>query len=889
MPTFNFATMFREALPKLAESIKAPGIPELINRGTAEAPAVALKAEAAGPPVRKFAPSVSSQALDPQYHIDPEIENRVSQTYSNTKTLEDRVQQFKTLVGSIFDPTPNMPKDIKQMFLDARTAFRGSHEYAARDLVEQLGSLADDPKSAFKTTMMLRQMKIADTVRHMESKNLDSYGGLSYAKWKDANNKLLAWVRDNPDVGEAHGNIRNGLDDLFDDMVNRGWIIPDRYLEAYTPMKKINTIFNALGDMSGSGGDALKSRVLSSMKSRGNFDDLAIDESNMLHILHEARAEYYRKVAEHDMFLKIINDPTLNFTSRYSRGESLPKDLAVYNPGAGMIGSTHVSREGQAFGDALRELAPDADVRAGGWVLPKQLVDELNNFHPMAHHPLEKFITEKGRFSAKMLTVYNPSNTGVNWISDAFLAMLGMPGEKANPMGFLRFYHAGGQAAEAFSRGEKFFMKINGQEVDVTKLIADAGVSESTLLQDLSGRGVSPELSKFMPSEEIKTPNPLQQVGDTLAGWRQRVELTPRIAAGLAALEKTGDIKEFGRVARNITLNYGAGAPKLSKVPIMRFMSPFITFQGLATERIFKLATTSGSRGRTLAALAAVPTSIYLWNTHNDEYKAVYNSIMSGNKSTLPLILGDGETPLRDERGNPIVLQAKWFVPEDVMKMVGLGNLPSRVARVASGRDTLGDFATDAVQSGAETVKSSMVIPNLAGELLTGKSQLTGQPFKGWDDWAMRLAPALRLPFNMAKEAENARITGVHDPLIVARTVGEAFGAKGVPTDTKVGHSFDADLREAIAEKNKAQRDLANAAAGKGHVDKVRAARRLKDAINKLRRIVEVIKREKGEREAARIFDESTRVGEWNPEDRSAFMDQQSEDMGNISREELNM
>lgn len=873
-----------ELLPKALDALRSPAIPEVAARGTAEAPEIAARAAARGKPVRKFAPSVSSQGLEEKYRINPAIEEAVSQTHDPKLPFEDKIQKWKATILSAFDPAPNMPRDIKENFLNARSSLQGSRDRAARDIVDQLESIKDDKSAAFKATMIMRQMKIADTVRHMEDNGLNSYGGHTFADWKDSNEKLLTWIKSDPALTKAHGNLRDGLDDIFNDMVDRGWIVPDRYLEQWTPMRKINTVFNALGDMSGTGADSLKSRILSSMKHRPTGDDFAIDEGNMLHVLHEARTEYYKKVAEHELFLKIINDPTLNMTTRYKAGETLPRDLAVYMPGKGMVGSTHISREGQFLGEALREIDPAGTVHAGGWVLPRALVDELNNFHPMSHHPLEKQVAEGGRKMAKFLTVYNPANTMVNFFSDGLLAMMGLPGEKARPMGFLRWYGEGVGAAKAFTEGRDYFVTIGKQKVNVTKLLNESNIKESTLSEDLSGRKINPELQQFLPKEELGKQGFQNILSKGLETFRERVELQPRIAAGLAALEETGDIKEFGRIAKQITLNFGAGSPKLAKVPLMRFMSPFITFQGLATERMARLITTEGSRGRTLAILAAVPASVALWNSQNEEFKKINESLPTHDKTSLHFIVGAGDGhALRDTDGNPVIIRLRYFVPEDVMRMIGLGNIVERGMRLAQGRDTLADFAKDTISSPVNTVKESLVIPNLASELLGGKSSLTGKPLEG-SDWVTRLAPGLRMPFAIAKEAADH---GLDANRVLVTGVREFTGARPMTTYTTMGHSFDADLREALQAQRDALRNVKLAARKDGITNKKNAIRKYKEAIAKLKRIAAIIEAKEG-RDAANnaIASADKDVGEWDKDLLEAYQMTQSEEMRKALQEE---
>lgn len=901
MPSFNLSGLFRaigeaaeSKYPPLGRALTEPALPEKQFRGTADAPVPALRAEAKGLPVRTFAPSVTTKNVLGSDLINPEIEKVISQTYTPTATIEDKTQVLKNLFGGFFTATPNQPRDVKNLFLDARTRFQGADEMAARDMAEALSSLTGSGDASLKATMLFKQMKIADIIHHMENNGLSAYGGLPYDEWFKANSKMLTWMRRQPDVTAAHGKIRDGLDELFNDMVNRGWITPDRRLEDYTPMKKINTLMDSLGEMTGEGSDGIKSRILPSQRNRPGDPDLAIDEGNLLHVLTAARAEYYRKVAEHELFLNVLKDDTLNLTRRYRGRQTLPEDVAVYLPGRGMIGSTHVSKEGMFLAEAANELDPEGKINFGGWILPRQLVHELQSFHPRPHTVAEKQLVTGGQFVAKFLTVYNPANTMVNLISDALVAMMGMPGEKARPLGFLRWYAEGAGAAKAFIEGKSHFVMINGKKVDVTQLLYKEGVVESTLVEDLSGRKLNPMLKQFLPAEELKgSGGPINEIGDALKTYRQGVELAPRIASGLEALERTGDVKEFGRIARQITLNYGPGAPKMTKVPLLRFMSPFMSFQGLATERMLKLATTEGSMGRTFAAVAAVPAAIYMWNNQNEAYRAANRSLPTRDKSSLHIILpgDDPSVPRRASDGTYVIIRGKYFVPEDVMRSIGLGNIPERVARLAEGRDTAGDFLKDTVKGIFSTANVINTVPTIFADQFTGKDSFTGREMN-WIDRLQRLVPFLKVPFSMAKAVEDNGWGDLNKTIVAAATEGmhEFTGLRPQHSYTMVGHPFDADLKEALYARQKAAREWAYAASSKGLHDKRVAAKNLADAIEKLKRIVAIIKAEQGEDAASRYLrDAVANTGEWDPVLRQEYTEEQRAQAKQVAAEELNL
>jgi hypothetical protein len=302
--------------------------------------------------------------------------------------------------------------------------------------------------------------------------------------------------------------------------------------------------------------------------------------------------------------------------------------------------------------------------------------------------------------------------------------MMGMPGEKADPVGFLRFYGHGMKAAKAYVNGSRYEMKINGQTIDVTDLVAREGVGDATFQKFLSGFKTSPELARYLPTEAEKA----GLGGGVLRGLensRATVELTPRIAAGLAAFEKTGRVGEFGRVGRNITLNFSGGRPMAAEIPLVKFISPFITFTGLAADRTLKLLGTEGSRARTIASLVAFPTAATAWNNHNDEFRAIEQSITERDRDQMHIIVSEWDDinkPLRDKDGSPVVLRLRYFIPEEMAKMVGLGNLVGRVQnRVNDGDNYPIAFVKESAQAPSKAVENAKQLMFTLPDIISGK------------------------------------------------------------------------------------------------------------------------------------------------------------------------
>jgi hypothetical protein len=203
--------------------------------------------------------------------------------------------------------------------------------------------------------------------------------------------------------------------------------------------------------------------------------------------------------------------------------------------------------------------------------------------------------------------------------------------------------------------------------------------------------------------------------------------MAPRIAAGLEAVERSGDWSQFGKTGRDITFRYGAGAPRLSRLPIMKAMAPFIQFQGLATQRMLH---TLGAKGmepkvRLALGLVAVPLAIHAWNTQNDAYKQAELALPEFERGQMHIWMPDGtdpSIPKLDVDGKPVALRFRLWVPDQVAQNLGLGNAAPRLQRVLEGRDTPMQFIKQTVQSSGESISSNLVIPSVVQQLATGKT-----------------------------------------------------------------------------------------------------------------------------------------------------------------------
>lgn len=811
MPAFNLEPLVRAgekdiipaikaAIPKVIDAIKKPSFPSAEGTTAAE---LASKFKSEGKPVRPFAPEVSTQGRIPEEQMNPLVEAAVAQTYDPQKAIWEQVRDLKTFAAGFFDQSPNTPPDYKKISLAARERINKAPSVAALDLSEMLKPLTD-PKlgdvntAAHRATLVARQMLTADTIKQMERDGVSSLHGQSLDAWKKSNEALNRIIANDQGMFQASQNLRGGLNEMFNDMVQRGWISEDRYLESYTPVQKINAVVSALAHMTNESENSLRSRVLGATKHRGEISDLSIREGNLIKTLHGLRAEYYSKVAQHEMFNEIVASPW-NLTSQFKEGQTLPRGVAAYNPGPGQMGYLNRSPEGQFIAGALQALDPTGRLNSGSYIFPEQLVKALNSFHPTPHHEYEKPLVDAGRAISKSVTVYNVANTQLNRGGDLLVALTGMPGEKARPMGVLRFYGTAHKAAQEFVRGGMPMVNINGQPVELGKLLINEGVSSSTFFKDVSGQDVSSLLSKFTPESEQANPTWMQQLKEKFQTEREAVELTPRIAAGLEALERTGDVKEFGRVARNITLNFNAAAPQASQVPVIKFMAPFAKFTGLATKRVFDLLAAKDSRGRVLAGVIAVPTATMMWNYQNQEYQDVEHSLAPYERDQLHIILPDLRDiskPLYDATGKPVVIRVRYYLPEEVAKMVGLGNLASRVRRVAEGRDTPVQFLKQSANAIPNTVAEMLAIPKMFNEATTGKSD-TGKELD-IPERIIRLLPSLRIPQAAVTAYMSEGATPAESAMAAAgAATEELLGLRFASAQHKQGYILDADVTEA--------------------------------------------------------------------------------------------
>jgi len=814
-------------LKRVFSALRSPAVPEAIARGTAEAPAVLEKALSSPEAIGQRGKGIPFTGV-------PELETATRATEVGVKTLEDRIQDMKTIFGSFFRADPNLPKDVQRTFLRGRTrgeAARVSAELELQKVYEPLQT--DAPTQAAK---MYDFLVTSDEVAQAFRGGKPSIHGQPTEKWVQQLDLLEPQVKNDPEIATALERRQNLWDRVFGDMLARGWIVPEHYLEDYTPIRKLHAVAQGLASEAG---EELRSKVLNMMQHRTNAPGLR--ETNLVILEKEILGEYMKKVAEHEAFIDLLADKTINFTDQFKIGDTVPHGLSMYRPGPGMIGYSRKTSEGYLIDGLLSQVKPDTnELLPGTYVVPSPIALALETFYPKRSKGTEHALYRAGQTMARWLTVYNPSNTNLNLMSDLPMAMfVGLPGEKAQPLGVFKWWMKAGlpiATKGAFGKKGGTLVEINGQIIDAWDLAQREGVTEGTIHYDVGARGkLSEELSRLMPQGERPTPNP---VLDVLSRSRLAIEAAPRIAAGLEAFERTGDISQFGRVGREITLTYGAGAPKAARLPAIRMISPFLQFIGLASSRVMDNLRTPGSRARTIAGIVGVPVLTYLWNSQNEEYKQVENSLAEWERSQAHIIVPDPKDPLkvrRDINGKPVVFRFRYSVPEEVMKAVGLGNIAARVGRVITKRDTPLEFIQSIPGEAAENIADLLTMPGLVRDVATGKTR-TGKEMK-WPEVATRMFPIAR-PFFSAKEALES-----YGPKEAVKTfASETAGVRFATVGRRGKHVSDADLMAAKGELAQT-RSRWRTAMINGPPSKAKEAKEdFYKAKEKLERIIEVYK-----------------------------------------------
>ena len=820
-------------------ALKEPvALPEAAARGTREAPVLLEKAIKEGPPIVQRAPEVP-------FHGKPETQTAVRETAERpVRSLASSLASMKETVKGFIEPYPTASKDVSEKLYRGAWRKEAAHPVADADVASwyhPLQTLAPEMKIE-QASLVSDYLTTMDEVAQAKRSSRDKIRDIPLDVWEASAEQLQKRVEASPEAQQTVKNIRTNLDEMFNDMVARGWIDPKRYIGDYTPIRRLNAMLDGLAEFTGEDAQALKSRLLSAQQKRGG--PVGHRETDVLNLLRQHRAEYLSKVAQHEAFLDIISDPTLNLTEHYVGKDTVDKGLRVYRPGPGMFGSTAKTSEGYLLDAHLRAIDPDGKLTPGGYVLPEKLVTALESFNKRQLHGEEgKFAAASGKL-AKWLTVYNPANTQINRASDLMVAMF-LPEEgTSHPLGVLKWYGKATKAAYGRAFGDKpYLVNLHGRTVDIADLAVREGLTTGTIQHEVGGEVAPLDLMSLTPEGQQMHNEWLAHIGKTMEADRLATEMAPRIAAGLEEVERTGDWSQFGKVGRDITFRYGAGAPALSRFPIARAMAPFMQFQGLATQRMLAMAGAKGMapKARLALGLVAVPMAIHSWNTQNDEYKAAEGSLPDYERNQMHVFMPDPNNPAkvrRDVTGAPVALRMRLWVPDQVAGFVGLGNAAPRVSRVLSGRDTPMQFLKETKEQAAENVSSMLVIPSMVKQMVTMKTE-QGKEL-GPVDVLNRVVPATRLVSETYQSAQDA------GPEVAAETL------LGNLTGSRAARSVHADTTMLDAQLKAAQKRMSDALKAKGIAAKNGPPSKLKQALkevdaaaDELRRIAAQRKKEK--------------------------------------------
>jgi hypothetical protein len=784
-----------EGLSSALDKVFTRAVPEAADRGTAEAPTILTKALANAPKPGELPPGIRERAPDVPFAGPEQMRqaSRVTAAPATKQTLSDIVDNTYTGLSGLFKSEPGLPNDLNESFGETRSLERRIRDQVELELRDEtLAPIANQGKQSYVQAQQLWDYMVnADRTAQAAAQGLDTVDGIPARTVEKAT--ADTWNALTPAAQAAHENVRKKYDEAFQFAIQRGWIDPARYREGYSPIKRMAMVLDAMrqaGGEDGIGSDALV-QFLRRAKSGG------LRETDGTVLLTDYLTSIRRRAAQEDLAAKIINDPTLNFTDHpdvknlMAAGKPLPKGLAYWTPEPGGMGYIQKDPLQHSLDGALDGMnMPQNRDRGRQFVLPTRVAEALNNYNPRIPGEAENAIYRNSRAFSRVFTSYNPAVTSVNLVSDHALALtsLAAEGGPGRVMGFLREWPDAAKSAI----GGVFFGKGGAKY----KRALNEGLASSTFTYDVGGAPVSNITQQFRAADSRTGLKAAAQAAaaalpDFLAKARQTGEMIPRIAAGQEALQRTGNLSEYGRVGREITVNFSKG-PAIMRNPTAGFAAPFYTFFGAVTPKILSLATDKSTRGGMLTALAAVPTTVMLWNYHDDDYEKVENSLPDYERDNMHYIVpGPDGKPLMDPTGKPIVKRLQFWVPEQVASMFGLQNLPSRMRRVAEGRSTVGDFAGESASTAGRFWAGSILPARLALELGFGRSLLTGQEQKPADA-IVNMIPQAKL---IRDAVLNAKSFGPREA--ARRTLSSLAGLPDAAVVRKGGGTLDADLMDA--------------------------------------------------------------------------------------------
>lgn len=820
---------FGKMLGEAGEAIMKPAVPELAERGTPEAPALLSK-------LQQAQPEIAQRPNQPQVTSQPNVERHLEMTYDPHETLADGIQSLKTFLGGAIKRDPNLPKDIQQRFLQARQAEQSARHIADYQVSKMLEPMQNDP--ATQTTIWAKHLLASDELAQAMRDGRPDIMGQPIEDWKKVVSELQSKVDADPQIAESHKRYRDSMDAVFGDAQSRGWFTPDRYLDDYTPIRKLHAVADATN--TAAGGD-LRLNLLNMLQSRTGAEGER--ESNLIKVLRETLAQYHRHVAQHELWMDLTSDPTLDMTDHVPPGTDPPKGFSRYNPGPGAIGYEPKSPEQQML-DGVTSTLPDLKQ---GHVFPTPIVDALNQYKRTMQTDPASRLYKGGNSLARQYTVYNPGLVTLHRASDLLLSLIRAPEFGGSPLGVLKWYGTANKTAfkGTFGKGGNI-ITVNGQPIDAWELAINQGLAGGTMADDVGGSSVPVNMLQNLPEAQRNHDNWLQGIQTKLkqmmSSTLRATELTPRIAAGLEAFERTGDPNEFGRVGREITFPYGAGAPRWATFPALRLIAPFIQFHGLAADWILNtlnITKDTPAKVKMLAGMAAVPTALMLWNGQNQNYQQVEDSLHERERNMPHIIVPDPMDPAnvrRDINGNPVVFRFRYWVPEEVAKVVGLANLPSRIKRVVQGKDTPIEFAQQTAEQAGTNLSGLLMTPEIVQELMTGKTA-QGQQMN-WGQRIGGLSPLARIAMATTQATQDYGVKeGAYQG--AEKWLGFSFA----PTARKGTELLDAQFRDARTALMQAKSQLKTAVRNGTPTQVQQALDAVKQAQDEIKRLAPAVQK----------------------------------------------
>lgn len=747
-------------------------------------------------------PPIIQRARSIPYYGTEKLKPYIRAQSNEPLTIRERINQaWNHYAGGAYTAEPGATPPVKDAFLAARYSILSAPERADQTIFDRVVSVLQGSKDEVgkKSAWLSDYMAALARVARMKSLEQPGPGMTPLVDWEREAQMLAKPVVGNPDVLQAHNAARGLLDEMFETMVEHGIIERERYRPDYIPFVRLQELAGKLAETSSN--TTIGRKLSATLRAQTSMQ---ITKTNVIQLMRDSQEALYRKVAENKLVQTLANDPEVNFTHLFMDNQPLPKGYSRWMVQPGMAGWQGTDALSEGFYGAAKGAADELGIQdkhvPGNYVFTTDAVNRLRGFYRHTISPTERTIYKAVNAFSRFLTLYSSTNRVLNQLSDTPMAIMGLPGEKSDLFGFIRFYPKAFVAA---------YKGAFGKSSPLYKRATTEGLAGATYIRSIGGDFAHSNLEAALAQGEKSFVNPLSKIGELVTRERQAGEAIPRIAAGLAAEARSGNAADFARVGRASTLPYGAGDPLLAREPMGRLLAPFWRWTGLATERMFRLATTEGSRGRTWAALTIPAVAAATWNIQNEEFKKAEYSLPEYLRNTFHIILMNPKTQavLRDRNGQPRVWQMRFNVPESVLSFYGLGNLPGRLIDIGSGYTTPGEFLTETSSDLGQNIAGLPAALVTANQVLTGRSSLTGQQMEPLDR-IETILPSVNLTAKVLERGQNQGIqAGAAE--IPERMVGiKSAGVKGGQGDAKTQqiamqiHEAETQLRSAAAKGN---------------------------------------------------------------------------------------